>query len=445
MRIIYLCMAILAAACTPKENGSGGDALAAPTGLDVTQPTPGEVILSWADNCSGETGYYVFLAPADAWFTNPSATLPANATNHSFTGLTQGAGYIFGVQAYGENSTTSTMVYTQPVIIDKEPEPVIPEEPDPNPIEAITFNWTEVSGLDLPAAVKIYKTTDGLNGRAFNAWYAIGDPKQIEVRVLYPGNGVTKTIDQQADAAGNCLVLVNGGIFSSKYLLPIGFAIYDGEQTPWRVVEDDGQRIDREYWSADGRLHPVSRALFGVDRIGDPGVYWSFTPSHGTVYCYDQPIPSVAGEKVHEAGSTTYPCTPVDWTPYNALTCGPVLLHNGRCPINDKKTGQGYWETNYELWADDIFGVNQLADRTAVGFTAEGKVILCICDGRIDASKGANTLEMAAIMKGLGCVGAINLDGGGSTGMWARGGGHLNDLTGGNRAVMTTVGFFEGR
>ena len=94
------------------------------------------------------------------------------------------------------------------------------------------------------------------------------------------------------------------------------------------------------------------------------------------------------------------------------------------------------------MWADDIYGVDQLADRTAVGYTSDGQVILLICDGRIDASKGANTLEMAQIMKGLGCEGALNLDGGGSTGMWVRGD-HINDLTGGNRAVMTTVGFFQ--
>ena len=49
---------------------------------------------------------------------------------------------------------------------------------------------------------------------------------------------------------------------------------------------------------------------------------------------------------------------------------------------------------------------------------------------------------MAKLMRGLGCIGALNLDGGGSTGMWAKGAGHLNDLTGGNRPVVTTLGFF---
>ena len=92
------------------------------------------------------------------------------------------------------------------------------------------------------------------------------------------------------------------------------------------------------------------------------------------------------------------------------------------------------------MWADDIYGVDQLHDRTSVGYLPDGRIILCVVDGRIDTSKGATTLEMAAIMKGLGCEGALNLDGGGSTGMWAAGQ-HLNDMT--TRKILTTIGFFS--
>lgn len=384
--------------------------------------------LTWKDNCSGEEGYYVFLDSFDA----PYTSLPANSVSYVFTNLDSGT-YNLGVQAFGSGAF-SKVVWAQVTVQEPEPEP----EPDPNPIDAITFNWTQVSVSGLPAAVKIYQTQDKLNGRAFHAWYAIADPAVVDVRVLYPGGGSKATIDKQAADAGNCLVLVNGGIFGTA---PIGFALLDGQQTPWRYIESDNWAVDKQYWGPDNKLHTVSRGLFGVDKNGKPGVYWSFTPSYGTVHVYDKPIPSVAGEAVQKEADSTFPCEPAQWVPYNAITCGPVLLQNGRCPITGKKTSKGYWETNYELWADDIYGVNQLADRTAVGYTSDGKVILFICDGRIDASQGANTLEMAQIMKGLDCQGALNLDGGGSTGMWAAGQ-HLNDLTGGNRAVMTTIGFF---
>ena len=399
-------------------------------------------VLTWKDNCTSEKGYYVFLDKDTA----PLATLPENSNSYTFSNLNSGQNYRLGVQAFGDNNAFSQLVWTRietPQICIEDPEkPTEPEpepEPDPNPIDAVTFNWTEVSVAGLPSTVKVYETTDKLNGRALHAWYAIADPKEVNVRVLYPGNGGKATVDKQASEAGNCLVLINGGIFGTA---PIGFAILDGVQTPWRFIADDNWAVDKQYWGPDNKLHTVSRGLFGVDRDGKPGVFWSFTPSHGTVKVYEKPIPSVAGEAVQKEADDTFPCPPASWEPYNAITCGPVLLQNGRCPITNKKTSKGYWETNYEMWADDIFGVDQLADRTAVGYTADHKVILFICDGRIDASKGATTLEMAQIMKGLGCEGAMNLDGGGSTGMWAAGQ-HLNDLTGGNRAVMTTIGFFS--
>ncbi|MDE6779195.1 MAG: phosphodiester glycosidase family protein, partial [Alistipes sp.] len=50
--------------------------------------------------------------------------------------------------------------------------------------------------------------------------------------------------------------------------------------------------------------------------------------------------------------------------------------------------------------------------------------------------------EAAAILKAIGCVDALKLDGGGSTAMVVCGE-HVNDLTGGNRPVVTTVGFFR--
>ena len=421
--------------CCTQVKQPAAATLAAPTEVVAQVISATEALLCWKDNAEGEDGYYVFGAAAQ-----PVATVPAGKPAYVFSGLEPETTYTFGVQAYGKDGALSLKVMAPPVTTpaqESEPEP----GPGPGPEDdAIRFNWTGVPESGLPETVKVFKTEDPLNGRPFQAWYAIADPKQVAVRVLYPGCGKKATIDAQAEAAGNCLALVNGGIFGTA---PIGFALLDGEQTPWRYIEEDNWAVDKQYWGPDGKLHTVSRGLFGVDKSGEPGVYWSFTPSYGTVRVYDQPIPTVAGEPIQKEADDSFPCAPTPWTPYNALTCGPVLLMGGHCPLTAEKTAKGYWKTNYELWADDIYGVDQRADRTAVGYTADGKVVLFICDGRIDSSQGATTLELAAILKGLGCVGALNLDGGGSTGLWIAGKGHVNDLTGGNRPVMTTLGFFR--
>ncbi len=55
--------------------------------------------------------------------------------------------------------------------------------------------------------------------------------------------------------------------------------------------------------------------------------------------------------------------------------------------------------------------------RTAVGLLPNGNWVFVVIDGRQKHSKGFTLLELAHFMKKLGCTGALNLDGGGSSTM----------------------------
>ncbi len=57
--------------------------------------------------------------------------------------------------------------------------------------------------------------------------------------------------------------------------------------------------------------------------------------------------------------------------------------------------------------------------RTAVGITAEGRLLLATVDGRTSAGAGMSLSELATMMIDLGAEEAMNLDGGGSTTAWA--------------------------
>ena len=59
--------------------------------------------------------------------------------------------------------------------------------------------------------------------------------------------------------------------------------------------------------------------------------------------------------------------------------------------------------------------------RTAIGYTKDNDLILITADGREGSSIGLTLTELANLLKGLGCVNAINLDGGGSTVMYVKG------------------------
>lgn len=326
--------------------------------------------------------------------------------------------------------TTSTGTYYSA-------ESTVSLESEPQPIQ---LTWNKLSKSALPSEIELYETTSPLNGSNFHAWYAIGDLStgKIEVRTHIPSSPAT--IDtQSASFNNNCYVLVNGGYFYNGN--HTGIAVINSVKSgSVSAVRGSLKTGDAEYNS----MYNVTRGTFGVDASGKPNVVWAGTDASSNVFYFDRPLPSVKGENKYGSINNENPTTATNWTPKYALSAGPVLLKDKKIPFDFTETSKGtdYYLSNYEIIPYDIFGPDVSPDRTAIGYREDGKVIIFICDGRIAASGGATLKELAQIMKGLGCVGAINLDGGGSTGMVA-GGEHLNDMTGGNRAVVSTIGFFK--
>lgn len=306
--------------------------------------------------------------------------------------------------------------------------------------EEISLDWMKLSLPGIPSEIEVYETTSLLNGRKFHAWYAVADLTKGNVRFRTMVPSGAETVKDQAEAADGCMVLVNGGYF------------YNGRNTGISVVNGS---VAGTVSSVRGSLqsgHPeydemyyVTRGIFGVDSDYDPEVYWAGTDGGGNVVYFDRPLPSVVGEDKYGVVNSAHLAGQTDWSPEYALSAGPVLLKDGRCPFDFSETdrGDGYYKTNFEIIPYDIFGADVSPDRTAVGCTSDGKVVLFICDGRIDESRGATLTELAAILKGIGCVDAVNFDGGGSTGMWIDGKGMVNHLDGSTwRAVVSTMGFF---
>ena len=80
----------------------------------------------------------------------------------------------------------------------------------------------------------------------------------------------------------------------------------------------------------------------------------------------------------------------------DAMSFGPLLIVNGQS-VNVTGTGGG------------------LNPRTAIGQTADGRVLLLVIDGRQTTSLGATFKDIIEIMFEYGAVNAANLDGGSST------------------------------
>jgi exopolysaccharide biosynthesis protein len=85
-----------------------------------------------------------------------------------------------------------------------------------------------------------------------------------------------------------------------------------------------------------------------------------------------------------------------------ALGAGPLLLRDGAIALDPQSEG---FKSDKILW--------QEAARSAVGLTADGRILFVAAKGTIR--------QLAALMKALGCQHAMNLDGGASSCLWAGG------------------------
>jgi exopolysaccharide biosynthesis protein len=139
------------------------------------------------------------------------------------------------------------------------------------------------------------------------------------------------------------------------------------------------------------------------------------------------------GEQVRDSSGRTVPLTGRT----GIVSAGPILVRDGRLSIDAATEGVvdpadlsfGY------AWAE------QRQPRTLAGTDSRGRLLLVTIDGREPGiSEGATLQEAAELMRGLGAVNALNLDGGGSTAMAVNGAvvNEPSDATG-ERAVGDTV------
>ncbi len=112
-----------------------------------------------------------------------------------------------------------------------------------------------------------------------------------------------------------------------------------------------------------------------------------------------------------------------------------ILLNSGEIVIEKARTSYEYINSHLEEWVlvtgplliqdgtkNQLLAgsfVDNCHPRTAVGITNK-KLLLITIDGRHSQAKGMTLPELQDFLIDLGCIQAINLDGGGSTTMWLK-------------------------
>jgi hypothetical protein len=280
---------------------------------------------------------------------------------------------------------------------------------------AIIADWTDISSqYNMPASIKLYKTTTSVTGRSINAWYAVADMSagDLELRTIKTSSATKPSV--AAKNLGGVQIAINGGFFgggqSYSYVMDQGKETATGVKAVTRSYYGDANR------NSVSRSFNITRGAFGVNKNQEPSVKWLYG---SYMSAYDAPLPAYNSGPVLQPTST-YPSAKHTWDVYSAIGGGPIILHDGHLCIDyltvkDKGNG-GRYIGNPELLDDDIFGPSVRPPRTAIGHTADGKIVIMVVDGRgSGGSQGVSLDELARLMKGLGCVNVLNLDGGGST------------------------------
>ena len=274
---------------------------------------------------------------------------------------------------------------------------------------AFAPTWTEITSYNLPSSIKLYSTNTTVTGRTVKAWYAIADMSKgdLEVRTFISSSVTTPTNAAKNGLVGkNVQVIVNGGYFGTDGA-SYSYVLNRGKQEAGNITS-----LSRL------KGYAVTRGAFGVTETQVPSVKWIYGNKEQS---YERPLPVFNGGPLISP-SSTYPEQAGKWEVYSAIGGAPVILKNGRICFDYLYTpsisGSVRFKTNYELLQDDIYGASVRPPRTAIGHTADGKIVIMVVDGRgSGGSQGVTLDELARLMKGVGCTDALNLDGGGSTAM----------------------------
>jgi exopolysaccharide biosynthesis protein len=272
------------------------------------------------------------------------------------------------------------------------------------------MRWKTVDSLqaNLPKGLKIYFSNDSIEGKPNISYYVEADLKNKHLlfdvdttfnRRLTPNEFYAKNEKPY--------IVVNGTFFNFKTNQNLNTVIKNGKAVSYNIASTRGAGKD------SNRIVKMYRSAIGISKKRKADVAWIQTDSIENIGASQMAIkPLMSDSSLMLAKDKSW----IDknfakWNMQTAIGGGPVLVQNGEISIFNNEellfTGKGRFERN---------------PRTAMGYTANGKLIILVIEGR-NAGKadGADLVQEATILKDLGCIEALNLDGGGSSCMLVNG------------------------
>ena len=270
--------------------------------------------------------------------------------------------------------------------------------------------WQNVDSLfqPLPQGFHVYYTNDSLDGKPNIAYYAEADLKNknlIFTTDTTKGRRLTPT--QYFERDNKPLLVINCTFFEFAHNSNLNLVVKDG-----KILSYNHQTINGKGKDTLTYRHTFSSAL-GIDKKRNADVAWTFTDSSlNNIYATQtiiQPIKDSVEDFSYNKIKLSNTFT--KWDMQTAVGGGPVLLQNGEIKI-----------TNNEELKFTGKAINDKHPRTCIGYTTDGKLIVMVIEGRNKGkAEGATLVQQAKLLQQIGCVEALNLDGGGSSCMLING------------------------
>jgi hypothetical protein len=278
------------------------------------------------------------------------------------------------------------------------------------------LKWHNVDSLyqPLPSSVHVYRTTDPLDGKPNIAYYVEADLK--DKRLVFDTDTTYKrriTPQQYFERNQKPLVVVNTTFFSFATNQNLNVVIDEGKLVGYNVHSLPGRGKDTLTYR-----HTMGSAL-GISKKRKADIAWLYTDtSLHSAYALQFPFTPIKDSNQHFTYDFVSTSTDImkkryleKWQMQTAAGGGPVLLQEGRIKISNNE------ELKFAGKA-----IDDKHPRTAIGYTKANKLIILVIEGRnTGKAEGASLKQEAQIFKDLGCVEALNLDGGGSSCMLVNG------------------------
>ena len=287
------------------------------------------------------------------------------------------------------------------------------------------FVWQPFPG-SFPQGVLVFEgRAQSENGEPIRAWYADVDLNQAKLRPFLSVAPSGKEAPSAIALQSGVLLAVNGGYFDMQSKPARTFSIVRREAQNFAL---NINRISRPV-GGGAAFFPVARSAVGWNDDGKLEFAWLWHDGE-VMRRVPAPFSNIAGIPAAFPTPEQIAAWPA-WNVAYALGGGPRLLENGVPRVT-------YDE---EVFFGSGFRGDVPYPRTAIGQTAAGHAILFVTDGKnLLNSVGLTLPQLADELKKLGCVDAMNLDGGGSSAFIAEGRAVNSPSDGQERAVSSILG-----